>query len=62
MQEQLQVEKILSFEEICPVFSELIAENGGWEKTRNMVFKAEDGKTRNIMECKSCIVGEAHDN
>ncbi len=61
MQEQVQVEKILSFEEICPAFSKLIAENGGWDKTVDLRFQAEDGKVRDIGECKNCIVGEAHD-
>ena len=59
---QIQVQETLTFEDICPVFSGLLAENGGWEKTKNMSFKSKDGDVKDLMVCKSCVVGEAHGN
>ena len=62
MQELQQIERIYSFEEICPEFSQILAENGGWEKCRDLMFETEDGKVKSIQDGKSCIVGEAHGN
>ncbi len=69
--ELVQTEKVLSFEEICPTWSRLLSENGGFINCRDVVFKSDDGDEKNtpqmkcqknIMKCSSCIVGEAHDN
>ena len=53
-------EKIFSFEEICPDWSQILADNGGYMETKNLSFKSDDGKERSIMETSSCLVGEAH--
>ena len=60
MQELQQEQKFLSFEEICPEFSQILSEHGGYMACKNAVFKSEDGKTRAIMDPMCCIVGEAH--
>lgn len=57
---QQTVETEYSFEEICPEWSNILAQNGGFIENRNSRFEADDGKTRTIMECSSCLVGEAH--
>jgi len=59
MQEQIQEERTVSFEEICPEWSKLLAENGGYMESRKHMYKSESA-TRNMMDCKNCIVGEAH--
>lgn len=53
-------EKIFSFEEICPDWAQILADNGGYIATKNMSFKSDDGKERSIMQSSSCLVGEAH--
>ena len=53
-------EKTFSFEEICPDWSQILADNGGYMKTKNTSFKSDDGKEKSIMDCSSCLVGEAH--
>ena len=53
-------EKIFSFEEICPDWAQILADNGGYMKTKNTSFKSDDGKEKSIMDCSSCLVGEAH--
>ena len=62
MQKQIQQERTYSFEEICPDFSHLVAKNGGFMKTQSTKYKSKNGIVRDMMECKSCIVGEAHGN
>ena len=52
--------KIFSFEEICPDWSQILADNGGYMENRNKSFKCDDGKERSIMQSCSCLVGEAH--
>lgn len=60
-QEQVQVEKTFSFEEICPEISILIAQDeNGFMGMRKNTYKAEDGTTRTIMKYDSCLVSEAH--
>lgn len=62
MQEQVQIQKTLSFEEICPEISRIIADQGGFMEMRKAQFKAEDGSTRTIMDSNSCLVSEAHND
>ncbi len=63
MQIQEQIEKPLSFEEINPIFSRLIAENGGYMNIRDTMFQSEQsGDVKNLGDCRTCIVGEAHGN
>ena len=62
MQIQEQIEKTLSFEEINPIFSRLIAENGGWMEVRSMMFESQKGDSKYAGDCRTCIVGEAHGN
>jgi len=61
MQEQVQVERTLTFEEICPDFSQIVAENDGFMGLAANKYLAQDGQVRDIMECQYCVVGEAHD-
>ena len=60
MQEQVQVEKDLTFEDIVPEWSDILAQNGGFMENRRATFEAKDGKHKTIMNCASCLVGEAH--
>jgi hypothetical protein len=53
-------DKQFSFEEICPDWAQILADNGGYIETKNKSFKSDDGKERSIMQCSSCLVGEAH--
>ena len=62
MQIQEQIEKILSFEEINPIFSRLMAENGGYMGIRDTLFESQKGATKYLGDCKTCVVGEAHGN
>lgn len=56
-----QTEETLSFEQICPDFSNILNQSNGWKNTIHEKYVAEDGSTRQIMDGMSCIVGEAHD-
>lgn len=58
--EQIQIEKTYSFEEICPDWAQILADNGGFMANQNVKYEADDGTKRSIMSCPSCIVGEAH--
>lgn len=60
MQEQVQVEKDLTFEDIVPEWSDILAQNGGFIENRRATFEAKDGDRRTIMNCANCLVGEAH--
>lgn len=64
MQKQEQVEKqeeILSFEEICPEFSQIIADVDGFMNIGNHTeYKSEDGAIRCLGDFSCCVVGEAH--
>lgn len=62
LEEQIIKEEIqadLSFEEICPEWNDILAQNGGFVENKDAHFKT-DGETRTIMNCASCLVGEAH--
>ena len=59
-QEQTQVEKTYTFEDICPDWNRIMADNGGFIESRNQLFESDDGSTKSIMKCNSCLVGEAH--
>lgn len=59
-QTEVEVYKEASFEEICPDWNDILAQNGGFMKNQNANFKTKDGKTRSIMNCPSCLVGELH--
>jgi len=59
---QIQVERELTFEDICPDFSRIIAENGGFMEAKNHTYVADDGTTRKLLYADKCIVGEAHGN
>jgi len=49
-----------TFEEICPEWSQILADNGGFMENRKADFEATDGNgERTIMNCATCIVGEA---
>jgi len=61
LEEQIIKEEIqadLSFEEICPEWSDILAQNGGFVENRRTLFKS-DGKQRTLLNCASCIIGEA---
>ena len=58
--EQTQINKEYSFEEICPDWSQILADNGGFIENRKASFEADDGEQKTIMSCSSCLVGEAH--
>lgn len=62
MQIQKQIHKPLSFEEINPIFSRLIAENGGFMEIRSTQFESQKGDIKYAGDCRTCIVGEAHGN
>jgi hypothetical protein len=55
-----QSEKIFSFEEICPDWAQILADNGGYMENKDKSFKSDDGQERSIMQSCSCLVGEAH--
>ena len=59
-QQVVEEYKEASFEEICPDWNNILAQNGGFVKNQNAQFKTEDGKQRSIMSCPSCLVGEFH--
>lgn len=56
-----QVEETLSFEQICPEFSNILNQNNGWTNAKDNKYVSEDGSMRQIMNGMCCIVGEAHD-
>ena len=58
--QQQQVEKTYSFEDICPDWNRIMSENGGFIESRGQSFEADDGSQKSIMQCNSCLVGEAH--
>ena len=64
--ETIQVEEteseleFLSFEEICPEVSGIIAEEGSFLKMRENTYETADGQKRSIMNYNSCLVSEAH--
>jgi len=58
MQEQVQVYRPLSFEEICPDFSMLVREHG-WDELKGKTFQTSHGE-RDLSNMSCCIVGEAH--
>ncbi len=60
MQEQKQVERQYSFEDTCPEWSQILAENGGYKECVNDNFVSEEGRQRSIQNGACCIVGEAH--
>ena len=61
-QQAVETYKEASFEEICPEWSDILSQNGGFVKNQNAKFKTEDGKSRSIMSAPSCLVGELHAN
>jgi len=67
MQKQIQVEKTeqeekeLSFEEICPEYTQIISNAGGFMNVGdNTKYESEDGAIRCLGEFNYCVVGEAH--
>jgi len=54
-----EIQANLSFEEICPDWNDILAQNGGFVESKNAQFKT-DGEQRTVMDCASCLVGEAH--
>jgi hypothetical protein len=62
MQEQETTKKELTFEDINPEWSGIIAEQGGFINNRKANFESSDGKSRTIMACNSCVLGEGHGN
>jgi len=60
MQEQVQVERTLSFEEICPEFSQIIADAGGFEAIKEGRYESSDGDVKDVQNYSNCIVGSAH--
>ena len=62
MQEQQHQKKELTFEDINPEWNDIIANQGGFMENRKADFKSNDGKSRTIMQCNSCVLGEGHGN
>ena len=60
MQETEQVEEkaTYSFEEICPEWTQIMSDNGGFIECRENTFQNKDD-VKSIMNCSTCIVGEA---
>lgn len=57
IKEEIQAD--LSFEDICPEWNDILAQNGGFVKNQNTHFKSGND-TKNIMNCANCLIGEAH--
>lgn len=60
MQQQVQIQRTYSFEEICPTWSRLLADNGGFIENLHVRYESLDGDLKSLTEPNSCIVGEAH--
>ncbi len=60
MQQQEQIQRIYTFEEICPDLSELLAQNGGFMENQGTYYETPDGKIRSLGVPNACVVGEAH--
>jgi len=56
VQKQIQKTKQYTFEDICPDWTQIIADN----KDLIGQYKSQDGTLRDISSCSVCIVGEAH--
>ena len=61
MQKQVQIERTVSFEEICPAFSQIISDAGGFEACREGKYQSQDGDVKDVTNYQCCIVGSAHD-
>jgi len=57
IEEEIQAD--LSFEEICPEWNDILAQNGGFVENKSAHFKSGDN-TRTVMNCANCLIGEAH--
>jgi len=53
---QVQIQKFLTFEDICPRWSKVFHTQKKTQKTKYRV----DRKNLDIEDCKKCVVGEAH--
>lgn len=56
----IEQEQTLSFEDICPNFSQIVSANGGFVKTKDLLFETDDGSVLDMGIYRSCVVGEAH--
>ena len=52
--------KILSFEDICPQWSEYLANTKRFDFSNSVSFNGSDQQIYNLAQPKNCIVGEAH--
>lgn len=60
MSQLIQIKKQLTFEEICPSWTRILASYGGWEKTPKSEYFGGTFNSRSLSNTKCCIVGEAH--
>lgn len=52
--------KILSFEDICPQWSEYLANTKRFDFSNSVMFIGSDLKEYNLAQPKTCMVGESH--
>lgn len=60
MSELIQKKKVLTFEELCPEWSALISQYGGFSKIPKIFRTVRYGGKRTLSDYRRCIVGEAH--